>query len=145
MMTAGQVWTAISPYLSIASFGTALVWISSRWLDARMKSHFDGAMEDYRHELSARVQAAKIAEYAATVIDLKATHSEDLYRRANQLSWELFLWLPDDVYRQLGKGVGGSAKDLAEAMISVRKSLLANPGTLGPDDIIVHRPNIGRK
>ena len=64
-------------------------------------------------------------------------------RRANQLSWQLFLWLPADVYRRLGRGLKSDSKDLVEALIAVRTSLVGpDAGTLTPNNIVVHKPGI---
>jgi len=144
------VWAAAGPYLTVASLTAiltaALTWIGSRLIEARLKARFDGRLEDYKFEIRTRDQAAKIAEYAALALYLKATDGEDVYRRANQLSWELFLWLPDDVYRRLGKGLKGNPDDFAAALMAVRKILLGDKaGTLGGADMIFHRPNAGAK
>jgi hypothetical protein len=92
-----------------------------------------------------REKASAIAEYAALAMTLKDKDDEQTYRRANQLSWQLFLWLPDNVYRDLGGGLANADyKKLVESLLAVRKSLLGkDAGTLGADDIIVHGPGIG--
>jgi len=91
-----------------------------------------------------REQTSLVAEYAALAYTLKDTDDAQTYRRANQLSWQLFLWLPTDAYRKLGRGLAHNNKELADALVDVRKILLGREaaGTLGPDDIIIHGPNI---
>jgi hypothetical protein len=94
-----------------------------------------------------REQSFAVAEYVALARSLTETDNQQNYRRANQLAWQLFLWLPADVYRQLGKGLSNPAnpEELIASLVAIRKSILEDDaGTLGPDDIIVHAPGIGR-
>jgi hypothetical protein len=75
-----------------------------------------------------------------------ATDDQEKYRHANQLAWELFLWLPDEVYRKRGRGLKGNTKELGDAMVAVRKALLKDAaGDLTANHLIVHAPNIGAK
>jgi hypothetical protein len=108
MSTSAIFWAFIQQMLatalSTAAIGALVVWFGGHWVEARIKSHFDRISEDYKFELRAHEQGVKIAEYAALAIDLKVDDSVETYRRVNQLAWELFLWLPDDVYRKLAKG-----------------------------------------
>lgn len=94
-----------------------------------------------------REQASVIAEYAALARTLNADDDVQVYRRANDLAWRLFLWLPDDVYRQLGKGLVDPVdnKQLAVSLLAVRKLLLGkDAGALSSNDMISHWPGIGR-
>ena len=130
----------------LAALYGAFVWFGANWIDNRIKFYFSTLSEDYKFELKAHEQGAKIAEYISIARDLKATDSDELYRRANQLAWELFLWLPPDTYRALGRGLANREEGIqwVNSMIEVRKSLLRDrAGDLGPNDIIFHRPNIG--
>jgi hypothetical protein len=132
--------------LSISAVLGLVGWFGGRWIEAKFKARFDRALEDYRFELRSREQAAKIAEYSAIAWGLKATDSEELYRRANQLAWELFLWLPAETYKRLGRGLAAGSIERAEVLADVRKALLKErAGDLGPDHLIVHFPNVGAK
>ena len=63
------------------------IWIKSR-LETSIKSEYDKLLEDYRFDLKAREQAAKVAEYMALAWKLRADSGEIAhYRRANQLVW----------------------------------------------------------
>ncbi len=129
----------------VAGICAALIWFGRNMFEAKMKSYFDRVSEDYKFERRAHEQGARIAEYAALAINMEADEDVETYRRANQLSWELFLWLPDDVYRRLGRGVTGQRRELIEAMVAVRRALLGDrAGNLGPNDIIVHAPGAAR-
>jgi hypothetical protein len=145
LVTAGQFLAAIGiTAATISVIYAVLIWLGGRWIDARIKSRFDRLVEDYRFELKANEQGAKIAEYAAISVFLQVTDSPELYRRANQLSWELFLWLPPEVYRQLARGLAHNTEETAAAFIEVRRLLLgARAGDLGPNDLIFHAPGAG--
>jgi hypothetical protein len=120
------------------------LWLGKLWGEASIKSRFDKLAEDYKFELRAHEQGAKVAEYLS-LSPLKDEDPEEKYQRANQLAWELFLWLPDETYRKLGRGLKGNPKEISDAMVEVRKQLLGDrAGSLGPDDIIVHGRGIGK-
>jgi hypothetical protein len=140
---------ALTDALSIAG-GLATIqvlivlWLKSR-LESSIKSHYDKILEDYRFDLKSKEQAAKAAEYIALARDLKPTSSDSDYRRANQLAWELALWLPDDIYRELGEALGSPVPgdNVLSVLVKIRKHLLKNPGTLTDNEIIHHAPNVG--
>lgn len=93
-------------------------------------------------------QAARVAEYLALARRLKETSPESDYERANQLSWELAMWLPEQIYKQMTRAIKRPGQDVNEltVAISVRKLLLGEKaGQLGPDDIAHHAPGIGKK
>jgi hypothetical protein len=93
-------------------------------------------------------QAARVAEYLALARRLKESSTESDYERANQLSWELAMWLPEDIYKQMTSAIVNPNKDVNElsVSISVRRMLLGDKaGSLGPKDIAHHHPGIGKK
>jgi len=93
-------------------------------------------------------QAARVAEYLALARRLKDTSSESDYEHANQLSWELAMWLPDEIYKQMTTAIVRPNQDVnpLSVAISVRKLLLGGKaGNLGPDDVAHHAPGIGKK
>jgi len=93
-------------------------------------------------------QAARVAEYLALARRLKESSPESDYERANQLSWELAMWLPDEIYKQMTFAIARPNQNVNElsVAISVRKLLLGEKaGNLGPDDIAHHAPGIGKK
>jgi hypothetical protein len=93
-------------------------------------------------------QAARVAEYLALARGLKESSPESDYERANRLSWELAMWLPDETYKQMTTAIARPNQDVNElsVAISVRKLLLGGKaGNLGPDDVAHHAPGIGKK
>ena len=93
-------------------------------------------------------QAARVAEYLALARRLKESSTESDYERANQLSWELAMWLPEEIYKQMTLAIANPNQDVNElsVSISVRRILLGDKaGNLGPDHIAHHHPGIGKK
>jgi hypothetical protein len=134
-------WQALLIALVIA--GSQL--IATTWL----KANIDNSIKfKYDIELRAKERAERVAEYMALATVLKESSSEKDYQKANQLSWELAMWLPADVYKSLGKALSKPDKKInpLSVVISVRKVLLDNTsGDLVQDDIIHHAPGIGKK
>ena len=92
-------------------------------------------------------QAARVAEYLALARRLKETSSESDYEHANQLSWELAMWLPEDIYKEATMAIARPNEGTNEltATISVRRLLLGKgAGNLTADDIALHAPGIGK-
>jgi hypothetical protein len=117
-------------------------WFKSR-LDASIKAEKDQLMEEYKYQIKAREQASKVAEYFSYYFRLKPDSSEADYRKANQLAWELALWLPEEIYRDVTRAASSSnaENNIFSALLSVRGLLLKEPGNLTQDDILFHAPN----
>ena len=96
----------------------------------------------------AQEQATRVAEYLALARRLKEDSPESDYERANQLSWGLAMWLPDEIYKQMTNAIVRPNREVNEltVAISVRRLLLGEKaGRLGVDDIAHHAPGIGKK
>jgi hypothetical protein len=93
-------------------------------------------------------QAARVAEYLALARRLKESSHESDYERANQLSWALAMWLPEEIYKQMAMAIVHPSPDINElsVTIAVRKLLLGEKaGNLTQDNIAHHHPGIGKK
>ncbi len=57
---------------------------------------------------------------------LKKSSTDEEYRKANQLAWELAMWLPVDVYKTLGQALSKPDKKTnpLSVVVDVRKVLL---------------------
>ena len=105
-------------------------------------------IDDLQWNRKVQEQASRVAEYLALARRLKESSSESDYERANQLTWELAMWLPEEIYKEM---VSAIAKPNSEAnelsvTISVRKLLLGDKaGNLKPEDIAHHAPGIGKR
>ena len=93
-------------------------------------------------------QAARVAEYLALARRLKEDSPETDYERANQLSWELAMWLPEEIYKQMTLAIAIPGPEVNELTVSiaVRKLLLGDKaGNLESANIAHHAPGIGKK
>ena len=120
-------------------------WTKSR-LENSIKAEYDKLIEEYKFELRAKERAEKVAQY----LSLYYKNSQN-FQELNQLSWELALWLPDHVYKNLTKALKnvGPEMDITkptilDILIDTRKVLLKKPGSLTGNDIIVHGKDIGK-
>ena len=128
----------------------AIIYLSRSWLLARLKLSLQKEhtefLEELKWEQKAREQAEKVAEYLALARQLKNNSPEDDYIKANQLSWELAMWLPEDIYKKTVQAIVNPNADTNEltAVIDVRKLLLKKKaGTLSQENIAHHAPDIG--
>ena len=105
-------------------------------------------LDELQWERKVREQAVRVAEYLALVWQLKEEDPPSEYKRANQLSWELAMWLPEDIYKQMTQAIANPSSDanVLDVTVSVRKILLGKKaGNLTQDHIAFHKPGIGKK
>ncbi|MEF8711128.1 MAG: hypothetical protein V5B38_20715 [Candidatus Accumulibacter propinquus] len=128
-----------------------LQFLVSLWLSERFKAQLQREtgvfLESIRWELRVREQAAKVAEYMALARDLREDSSVDEYRRANQLGWELSLWLPADIYRLMGRALASpnERENPLSVLVEVRRLLLnGRLGELTIEEMLSHAPGIGK-
>jgi len=129
----------------------ALQFLVSLWLSERFKAQLQREtgvfLESIRWEVRVREQAAKVAEYMALARDLRESSSVDEYRRANQLGWELSLWLPADIYRLMGRALANpnEHENPLSVLVEVRRLLLNGKlGELTAEEMLSHAPGIGK-
>lgn len=123
------------------------ILIHERLKTSLQKEH-SAFLENLKWELKAREQAVRVAEYLALARNLKEDSPDPDFRKANQLSWELAMWLPEDIYREMVRAIATPKDNLNEltTVISVRKLLLIErAGNLAAGDIAHHAPGIGKK
>lgn len=142
-----QVTISTSQVLLALSGLGVIQFLLATWLKARLeesiKAEKDRLLEEYKYDIKAKEQAAKVAEYFSYYFRLKADSSEADYRKANQLAWELALWLPEEIYNLVREAVAdpNGEANILSALIAVRKILLKNAGMLNQDQIFFHAPN----
>jgi hypothetical protein len=127
----------------------ALQYLASLWISERLKTSLQKEhstfLENLKWELKMREQSIRVAEYLALVRNLK---DDSDYRKANQLSWELAMWLPEAIYKEMTSAITNPSDNTNEltTVVSVRSLLLKDKaGKLTPDDIAHHAPGIGKK
>jgi hypothetical protein len=130
----------------------ALQYLASLWISERLKTSLQkehsAFLENLKWELKVREQAVRVAEYLALARNLKEDSLDSDYRKANQLSWELAMWLPEDIYKEMVSAIANPSKDTNEltTVVSVRSLLLKDKaGTLTSENIAHHAPGIGKK
>ena len=129
----------------------ALQYLASLWLSERLKTTLQKEhsqfLEDLKWGLKVREQAVRVAEYLALARNLKENSPETDYRKANQLSWELAMWLPEEIYKEMVTSIVSPNEKTNElsTVVSVRKLLLQKKaGNLTPENIAHHAPGIGK-
>ena len=141
----------IGTLISAATGLAAVQFLVSLWLAERFKANLQlenaQFLESLRWEMRVREQAAKVAEYMALAQDLNDSSTPVEYRRANQLAWELALWLPKDIYKSLSCAITSPNDDInpLSVVVEVRRLLLEGKlGLLTQDEVLIHAPGIGR-
>ena len=149
------IWSTVGvSLLSSASLFAFAVFLAKNYLIGRMTLAFQKEHSKFLDELhwnrKVQVQAAGVAEYLALARGLKEdSRSTDAdYERTNQLSWELAMWLPDDVYIQMTRAIAQPTETVnaLSVVIEVRRILLGNKaGALTADHVAHHGRGIGRQ
>jgi len=99
-----------------------------------IKTTYVKQIEDYKIQLSNRSKAAKVAEFLTENISPNPD-----YVKLNGYAMDLSLWLPTEIYRNLGRCIchEDKAPTPKQILIEVRKYLLKDAaGDLKHDDII---------
>jgi len=100
-----------------------------------IKTEYSRELEDYRHELSRRTQAARISEALA-----RACYGDGSQPREYvQLVWELSIWLPPELVRKLTVCLVDASQGKAnpkDVLIEARKLLHGDSDDLTAEQII---------
>ena len=84
----------------------------------------------------------KLAEYLAIAPNLNAADSPETYARANQLAYELAVWLPADLYLHMVTAIAEPGPDRNPRTVILAAREKFNPGDpFDPNRIIHHFPN----
>jgi hypothetical protein len=147
-----QILTAILSALSTTVLISIVAFLARNLLIERLKLAMQKEHSKFLDELQwdrkVQEQAARVAEYLALVRRLKESSPESDYGRANQLSWELAMWLPDQIYREMTYAIVRPSPDVNEFTVVTRvRGLLLREkaGNLGPNEIAQHAPGIAKK
>lgn len=138
-VSAGVILIAALQYL-------ASLLISERLKTSLQKEHSQ-FLENLKWDLKVREQAVRVAEYLALARNLKEDSPDTDYRKANQLSWELAMWLPEDIYKEMVSSIVSPNEKTNEltTVVPVRKLLLQKEaGNLTSENIAHHAPGIGK-
>jgi len=132
-------------------FVVVLAFLSRNLIIERLKTSLQKELEEFKADLlwdqKIRQEASKVAEYLALARDLDKGTQEDC-RRATQLSWELAMWLPEDIYKAATTSLINRSSETNElsTVISVRRLLLKEKaGNLTQENVAHHALGIGKK
>lgn len=142
-ITSNQV-SVLAVLVPILSFLSALL-VSER-LKISLKKENDLFLDKLKWDFKVRESAEKIAEYLAVVYTLEKSESKEIYRLANKLSWELAIWLPDEIYKKAMRSILNDSEtdNILTTVIEVRRYLLGDKaGNLTSEDVGHHAPGIG--
>ena len=130
---------------------TLISFIAKTWLVERIKlalqKEHTQFNTDLQWEVKVRERAERVAEYISLARSLRENSTEEEYRKANRLSWELAMWLPEDIYSQMVLAIVNpiQANNELTTIIAVRKLLLKEKaGNLTEDQVAHHAPGIGK-
>lgn len=109
-------------------------WIKAR-LEQSIKHEYDKKLEELRFEIKKREQSSLIAELFSSWLIIKQDELRN--RQLNKLSFEMSLWLPDDIAFEINKRLKnlGGAKRAEELIVECRKIIQGTDTKLRPEDI----------
>jgi hypothetical protein len=127
-----------------APLAVAGIFLGKHWIEKRVEHEYGKKMADYESALSraaAREQEQREIRYRAALIsDLlstwlagsPATGGVTDYEKLNRLSFEAFLWLPQDIATELSKTLthADGALSARDLIVRVRKYLLGDNDSL---------------
>ena len=106
-------------------------WIQAR-LSASIKHEYDAKLEQLKREQDQRLKAVAIAEFLA-----EWTHVKDDTKKLNQLLWELCLYLPASLVKDLQATVSNSPghKSAPQLIVAIRQHLLGGNDPITEQDV----------
>lgn len=133
---------SFTDFLSVTALVGVIQYLASKWLESRLtnsiKHEYDCKLEEYRFEMRRREQAARVAKLLAINFRPGTTAHE-----FNELAWELSLWLPADLVRELTRCLCGAegAMHPKQLLIAIRKQLHSAADNLTADQIVHREPD----
>lgn len=110
-----------------------------------IKHEYDLKLENYRNEFLIKQKAALIADLFAEWMTIpepsKATKKD--YQRMNQLTFEAFIWLPEEIAFELNKTLTHKvgAKDARMIILDVRNHLMMEKSEYKYSDVTFFVPD----
>ena len=106
-------------------------WIQAR-LSASIKHEYDRRLEDLKRQQDQRQKAASVAEFLA-----EWTHVKDDTKRLNQLLWELCLYLPAPLVKELQKTISNAPdhKSAPQLIVAIRQHILGSKDPIHEEDV----------
>jgi len=145
-MTLAEFFVTVFPSVLASSAVASIVapivfmWLKAR-LEAGIKHEYDQKLEELKSQIKMREQAAGVASLLAmAAMDPKKTAANDF----NRLAWELSIWLPAPLVRDLTRSIcrEHGAPDLKDILIAVRKHIRGSDDGLLAAQIIHRDPTL---
>ena len=114
-------------------------FLLKKWAEHRIaesiKHGYDKKLEEFKFEMRKREQAALIADLFSKWIIIKKDESNA--REMNRLSFEMSLWLPDEVAIEINKRLKNliNARPAEDLLVECRKIIQGTDTKLRPEDI----------
>lgn len=113
-------------------------------VNTRLEDHKFGVnkqLEEYKFDIRKREQATKIVELFSLLRSSTGSNAEDdaeVLASINRIAWELSLWLPAEIVRELTKCLKEveESKDPKQILIEIRKVLLGDNDNLEAEEIV---------
>ena len=124
------IYTIITSGIISSAFG---LWFKFR-LQYSIKYEYDKNIEKYKNELESRKKAELIAELLSEWLSFPDTQT-----KLNKLTFEAFLWLPDEIAKDLSNLLAHkeNAPEIREILLKIRKYLLNENTNLEANEIII--------
>lgn len=112
--------------------GIIVFWFKFK-VQYSIKHEYDKNIEKYKNELESRKKAELIAELLSEWLSFP-----DSQVKLNKLTFEAFLWLPDDISKDLSNLLAHNenAPEVRDILLKIRKYLLNNTNIESKDIII---------
>lgn len=117
------------------------IWVKTR-IESSIKHEYDKKLEDYKHQTLMRQRAALIAELFSEWLSFPEDES-----KLNKLAFESFLWLPEELARNLSQCISGAEKSpsIRKVLLKVREYLQDSTDNFNESEIIIFLENWKRK
>lgn len=121
--------------------GILVLWFKFR-LQYSIKHEYDKNIEKYKNELESRKKAELIAELLSEWLSFP-----DSQTKLNKLTFEAFLWLPDNIAKDLSNLLAHkeNSPEVRDILLKIRQYLLNNNTNLESTDIIIFMQEHMRK
>jgi hypothetical protein len=120
----GRILVSNSP--SLVAIGLVSYWVKTR-LRESIRHEYEKELEEFKFEMRKREQSALVADLFSTWVHVKEDNEEiteseeERYRKLNRLSFEMSLWLPDQLAIEINNMLQWKGKGWAELLIECRK------------------------
>lgn len=130
--------SAIIGSITGSSMVIFVLFLLKKSLETRLtysvKHEYDRLLEEFKQQQEVRIKSEVVAELLAEWIKSEPDHD-----RLNHLSFQLYLWLPEDIYLALSEVLThtSNSENLRSILYNVRVHLLGECDRLKPHNVVV--------